>query len=390
MAITSEEKNWVDARVRIIMNYSFFDALLLSLNSEPSDRVERVGTDGATLLYNPEWTQAQKPMMIIYTIVHTLTHMVMLHPFRMRARNKVIPVDGGEVRLWDIATDYAVNHFLKENMDDRRLELPSDAILDSYFEKMSAEEIYDALLKEAEERPDIAKNRASDFKNQKIQGECIQSESVTSEELSASEQLCKERVENAAESCLRTRGTTPNKLAAKIRSVNKTPLDYRILLNNMMTSYDKSDYSWAMPNRRLLHRGLYLPSLHAEAMGDISIIIDTSGSIDLDMLSKFENEINGLSEQLNPESVQVIYCDSDVAGVDSFAQGENIVFNPVGGGGTDMQPAIDICTGDVIICLTDLYIGEPQPPKSGAPVYWITGEKNPIIPAFGKVGYIPK
>jgi len=52
--------------------------------------------------------------------------------------------------------------------------------------------------------------------------------------------------------------------------------------------------------------------------------------------------------------------------MDEFAAGEKVVFDPQGGGGTDLRPLFQYVAenaedASVIICFTDLHIGDPGP-----------------------------
>ena len=73
-----------------------------------------------------------------------------------------------------------------------------------------------------------------------------------------------------------------------------------------------TDQSYARPNRRLLHRGLTLPSDLTEPNGEIVIGIDTSGSLTSSELGDISNHINDIIADINPIKVHVVYCDRTV------------------------------------------------------------------------------
>ena len=148
-------------------------------------------------------------------------------------------------------------------------------------------------------------------------------------------------------------------------------------MREFMLNLAKSDYSWSRPNRRFIHQGLYLPSLHSENdMGKVVIAVDTSGSINSRKLTQFCTEINGIFEQVNPESVTVIYCDMRIESVSEFDRDEYpIVFECSGGGGTDLRPPFDYVEEnelkpDVFLYFTDC-VGPSPEREPNYPVVWI-------------------
>jgi len=113
-------------------------------------------------------------------------------------------------------------------------------------------------------------------------------------------------------------------------------------------------------------------------MEAIVIGIDTSGSINGDMLTFFRdktNEVMLMDEP--PENIYVIYCDAEVRRVDHFTDGQIESFNPVGGGGTLFAPFFDYLekegiTPDVMMILTDLENGGEVLNEPSYPVLWVT------------------
>ena len=144
-------------------------------------------------------------------------------------------------------------------------------------------------------------------------------------------------------------------------------------------------------------------SLHSENdMGKVVIAVDTSGSINSRKLTQFCTAINGIFEQVNPESVTVIYCDMRIESVAEFTRDEYpIAFECSGGGGTDLRPPFDYVeenelNPDVFLYFTDC--GGPSPERAPHyPVVWIdqndlgeeTLSRYGLLPVFGKLIGIP-
>src|SRR5205823_11675651 len=92
---------------------------------------------------------------------------------------------------------------------------------------------------------------------------------------------------------------------------------------------------WARPNRRLLARGLYLPRLHSEELGDVLVAVDTSGSVGPAELGVFAAELDALLSAFDC-SATILYHDAAVQAVETWTPADGpFALAPLGGGGTD-------------------------------------------------------
>jgi predicted metal-dependent peptidase len=122
-----------------------------------------------------------------------------------------------------------------------------------------------------------------------------------------------------------------------------------------------------------------MPTLIGEKVGHLVIAIDTSGSIGGNELSEFLSEVKGIAEEVNPECVDLLYWDSEVAGHETYSGSTASDIpnstKPKGGGGTspscvsaylkekNIQP-------ECVIVLTDGYVGGDWGSEWTAPVMW--------------------
>jgi len=166
----------------------------------------------------------------------------------------------------------------------------------------------------------------------------------------------------------------------------------------MAISANKNQSSWRKVNRRFLGAGgdCYMPSLIGEAMDNIVIGVDTSGSIDGAQLNKFMSEVQAVVNNVTPNKVHLIYWDSRVASHEEYTGGEVSTIidstKPKGGGGTDPTSVQDyLIANDIkpecILMLTDGYVPS-WGDKWNAPVLWcISGNENTFAPV-GKTVHI--
>ncbi len=148
------------------------------------------------------------------------------------------------------------------------------------------------------------------------------------------------------------------------------------ILERFMAGRIKDDYSWQRPNRRLIGQGVYLPGQdYVPKMGEVVIVVDTSGSIGQAELNEFNGHINRIMEACNPERVHVLYVDTEVNHADTYEPEDfPITCTPRGGGGTDLPVAYDWVNQqgidpETVIFLTDGYTPFGTEPRW--PVVWL-------------------
>lgn len=122
-----------------------------------------------------------------------------------------------------------------------------------------------------------------------------------------------------------------------------------------MDSYAKDDYSWRKPNKKF--PDIYLPSLHSESIDNISVLIDTSGSITNEDLKAFFTEIQAIKDSLNPESLWVGSFDTQLYDSKLFDNFTELKLQ--GGGGTYSTPIkkyIEENNPNILLVFSDMYM----------------------------------
>ena len=124
-----------------------FGALMLFARIIPSKSIETAATDGKTIFINQDYLPSLSSSEQNALLLHEVLHMALLHCIRIGGRDR---------HIWNIAADIVVNGLIRMNTS---FQLPNGAIIDDEFKDESAEEIYEALLKNREKiklsMPDI-------------------------------------------------------------------------------------------------------------------------------------------------------------------------------------------------------------------------------------------
>lgn len=150
---------------------------------------------------------------------------------------------------------------------------------------------------------------------------------------------------------------------------------WRSLLHRFAQDAAPTDYTWAQPNRRYLHLGMYLPSLNEPAVGDAVFVRDASGSVWDETQAQFAAEILAVADAVRPRRLIVMDCYERVTQVQVFELGDTVELATLkGGGGTSfVDPFRRIADEDIepafLVYLTDMEGTFPtEEPKY--PVLW--------------------
>lgn len=358
------------ARVDLVTEHPWFGALLMRLQLVEDNNIPSFATDGTHLYYNEKFLGTLNDSELLFVLAHEICHVAFGHLWRTGSREHI---------LWNIAADYSINEELK----DCSFTPPKGALLNEKFKGWYVEQIYDYLIKHPKEIPAICvatgvflvpADKDPD-KNDPNKGQAP-----------LTEQDWKTAVEQVTQTCDQY-GNMPSSIKRLVEEVRKEPVNWRAILRNFIEKTVPHDFSWAVPNKRYLQQGIFLPGLDKENTPPIVVAVDTSGSIGNHELAVANLEINSILSDCKPEKVWVIYCDAAVNLVDEYECDDDITLTNPGGGGTAFQPVFDYVkkhdlNPSALIYFTDLC--GPEPVEPDYPVLWITAEQIRTDAWFGE------
>jgi predicted metal-dependent peptidase len=166
-------------------------------------------------------------------------------------------------------------------------------------------------------------------------------------------------------------------------------IDWKKVLRDFITETcaGRDESSWRKPNRRFLSYDVYMPSMVGTTMTELVIGFDTSGScFGGDEMTAFVSNIKTIIEEVKPTKTHVIYWDTQVAGHQTFEDGQFAVadMKPKGGGGTDGSVLFEYLRENhinpqAIVQFTDGYVGDWG--NTNVPTLWaITSD---MVAPFG-------
>lgn len=164
---------------------------------------------------------------------------------------------------------------------------------------------------------------------------------------------------------------------------NSTKLvDWRRILKESI----KEDADWTYKNATIEY-GVITPHLDDIPKSETEILLDTSGSVDKNLLKNFMRECLNV---LKSSKIKVGCFDTEFYGFNEIRSYKDIEdFHFVGGGGTDFEVAVNSFTKRVEnkIVFTD---GMDEDPKKYMNAIWIVFGEYKINPPGGKVIYLDK
>lgn len=434
-AVDSAARDKVRGAITLILvNLPFFASILIRLWVFEDKSCKTMYTNGKSIAYNPEFVKSLRAGEVAWVLVHEIMHNVLLHFSRMRPNAK----------LWNIATDYAINLLIEKVSDDtkaaERFSMPKGGLFDPKYKDMSADAIYDYLEKNPQQQPkDSSFNNFGEVNGDSVE---IDADSVVQqgdtgnlndddedgeggggegEEGDEKDGQGKgkgkegQEDENGKPAKPVPGGKKPGKIMiprateADIQSavsqglskasqairryydlMFKSQIDWKKELKKYIQQiFDKIKYK--LPYRRFAHTGTYLtgPVKGGEAVDCIVVAIDTSGSIDAEMINEFLTEVAGMIAAYKIENLHVISIDDKLRTVNKFKSPRDLKSLKVdikGGGGTDFIPAFDYVEDElrkkftVLIYITDAMGTFPTP----APAY-----QNKVIWCVKGDGKVP-
>jgi len=295
--------------------------------------------DGKSISFHPEFVNELTDEELKFLVAHECMHPMLEHCFRRGSRSH---------KRWNQAGDYVINKLL---VDESIGKMPSRGLHNDALYQAgngTTDGIYNLLP----EDDDDGNNGHGDPLDNCMDG------SDSPAEQAQQEAEWKVRVAQAAQAA-KMMGKMSAGLERLVGEILKPKVDWRDVLRKFVEKCKTDQRTWSKFNRRFLAQGIYLPSVSGEALGEIAIAVDCSGSIDQKTISQFAGEINAIKEDGNPVKIHVVYFDSKVSHYESYGRDDDLDIKPHGGGGTAFSPVFEYFAEHQIepvacIFLTDL------------------------------------
>jgi len=340
------------AKAKLMLEHPYFGTVASSLTLKENNDILTFTSDGVKIHYNSEYLDKLSLEEVEFVMANGAMHSVLKHYER---------VNGSTKWLWQTATDYVVNAMLVKN----GLQLPEYAYVEEKFSGLYVEEVYEMLHAEMMDNADHSMEQESeqisdaeddvhaenitmhealesnlDAKESKAEQNAEDKEeaSSSSENNKENEEM-KERMEQIFQK-LKRQGNLSEDMKFVVPEYFSHKIDWREFLYGYIATYAKTSYTFTPPNMKFLYRGIYLPSMRSDLLRVI-VAIDTSGSVDEELLSIFLGEVSSMMQQYPNYEIDLITADAKIQSHKTFLPGELLDYEVSGGGGTDFRPVFE-------------------------------------------------
>jgi len=343
------------------------------------------GTDGRDVYYDPAFVAGLNRKQLRYLVAHESLHKALMHCTNYMELSKKYP------QLCNMAMDYVVNATIEEidpNFTFVERIVDPAPLIDVKYQGWSFIEVLQDLLRNPPPPPPKGKGGYGTL-DEHMFDKAVELGSKEANELAR-------QMDDAG----RQGKILADKIAGKgsrnsalDRATQKRDTNWREHMREWITALCEGDeYSrFAPPNKRLLPLGVIMPSHFSEATGELIVACDTSGSMGGIYPTVF-GEIARIAQNVNPDSVRVIWWDCAVCGDQVFKPHEfaNIasLLKPAGGGGTSPSCVVEYIRSKKyqpkgVVWLTDGYL-DGSDGKVDVPALWGVVNNDHFVAPQGK------
>lgn len=329
------------AQRQVMTSYPLLGALAASFQIEEDPRqcqlydiaIAAIDVGAGKIWINPQAGLSIPELVFVFA--HELLHAGLNHATRRRGRDP---------ELWNVACDFVINGWLMEMQVGSAPAL--GLLYDPQFANVSAEDIYDNLaqnMRQARKLVTLRGRSGGDILHDSDGAAFVDAEAY-----------CRRALYQGLERCLYApgRGTLPAGLIEEVRSLAQPPIPWDVALAEWFSEhFPPPDMRrvYARPSRRqsatpdIPRPGWLKPSEEQRKARVFAVILDTSGSMSLQLLGKALGAIASYALAHEVFAVRFICCDAqayDRGWVEPDALLHH--FTLQGRGGTIIQPAVDL------------------------------------------------
>ena len=414
----TREKRIERAQLKVLFNCPFFASGVARLPVRFTDRnwdgspLQSASTNGKEIIWNPEWFDQMADEHVVTVYCEEVAHCLLGHLWRMPT--------GGDVETWGKAADACARNMMAdfsafktnqgcadpfpfpEGMDKSHLS----------YKDMAEEQVYQKMMLNPRKGQNPGGNGPGQGKGgqqpqsgggkQKSPGSGsggqgqpppfaeFQSQSTNSNTPQGKDG--KEQAQDwqnafvSACHAARQRGEAPGGIQRMIDELLTPEVPWQEILRNCLRELCNDDWNWMKRNIPLGDStGFILPSLESEKVGPVVMGIDTSGSVDHELLKAFKGEEQGCLDTMKPSKLTEICCDAAIHRVKEYRTGDIVDMEAPGGGGTALEKIFEYLEEKqerpkCVVILTDLQTSFPKT-EPEYPVIWVvygTDDKAPF------------
>lgn len=350
------------ALLAIRREHPFFGALSLFADISFKSGIETASTDGRHIWLGSDFCGQLDDDTFAGIILHELLHCALEHASRRGTKDSYI---------WNIAADIVVNGIIT---DESEFPLPDGAIKDDVLKHLSTEAVYEKIEKIKDQYPKNLMIDLSEYHSEGVLG------NQQRKALNEYWESARRSAAAIARRYMNQPGWRPGNQLRQLMELGEPQLNWQSILWQKLSRVPCDFVGY---DHRFISQGRYADLLSATST-DIHVVVDTSGSIDVDILSEFLSEVSGIAGAYPSLNVLLYYCDVDLHGPYPI-NGHDGNVPPIGGGGTSFKAIFRRLKNEpedaVCVYLTDGY-GEFPDDEPEQQTVWVVARRGSDAASF--------
>jgi predicted metal-dependent peptidase len=361
------------AALNLVFSQPFFGTLLLHLKRVEvtpdhalAGRIHTMAVDGTHLFWAPAFVAQLSKAQIMGVLAHEVMHCALRHFLRMESRDP---------SRWNQATDFAINRdillggfALPETWEANGRQCSPCVDKKGEFKGLDSEAIYNRL--QSQPKPQGGPGKPGDGSPSPTNGQGQASgepgdgepgngepgageasgglpegigeglgdvmpgegTQAAQDDIAADWQI---RTMQAAKQADKSKGFVPGMVREAIAELMRPQVDWRERLRDFVGQAMASEASWSRPQKRLVSRGLWLPSCPRDNVSKLLFVADTSGSMSAKELTAAFSEAQAMLDEGGLVSLIWACADTRIASHGELESGDSFAgFQVSGRGGT--------------------------------------------------------
>jgi len=340
-----------------------------SVKVKEADECPTAYTNGRDVVYGRDFLAKLDDADVRGLILHENKHKMYRHLATWQHLHKINPQKANK------ACDYVIN--LEIDDEGKRtggfVSVPEGGLLDEQYRGFNAQEVFHKLQDDDED--------GSGGSGGLDEHGWEEAQEMSAEE---AEESAKE-IETALRQGAILAGKMKGEVSREIQELLTPKVDWKEALRDFIktTMQGKDQTTWRRLHKRYIGLDIIMPSTYSEQIGSIVVAIDTSGSIGQEELSQFLSEVKLICDEVTPESLDLLYWDTEVASHETYRGHELSTVTDVtqakGGGGTSPECVPKYMhknnmSAECLIMLTDGHINRQKDKDwnviSPMPIMW--------------------
>lgn len=351
------------AKIQLMLkaDSAFFVSLCFSRKHVFNENIPTARTNGLLVEYNPSFFMNLTPEQRVTLLLHETLHGAYLHMVRIQD-----DMDHGRANI-------AMDHVINLQLQERGYAAIDHWHCDRQFTNMAWEDVYPLIpVDETCSMEDVEPVGPEEFRDKLIH-------EVQNQLIAAS--IASQQAKDAP-------GTIPGNVQIYIDKLLNPKLPWQTILRRFLQKFDKSNYSFKKPNKKFLPK-FFMPTLMDKALIDITVAIDTSGSVTQSEFLRFVTEIASIVKNSKPRKLTLIQFDTQIKLVSPIKNmNQLLTTNFVGRGGTRISPVLDWARENkpkLLIVFTDGEFYFEDEDNLNTPVIWLIHNNPEFTSTLGKV-----